>query len=397
MRIFIAISILVALLAAGSGKPVHAGTMDPVASELAAIRDGLNPGVKAEAKLRKTVDKLLAALGSIAPDTPLLAELKISGKVAATIEKSLAGRGNLDALLKQVAAESRTRVEEARQRISVAVALMPLAPKSRASLVKSLTAVDLGLASLTPAASASWTFKVLAKVAKYVDSVPWLPEQVVATWVTTSIRVAPGNEGLDLDGDTTVDNALGALAPLLSLLGLDLDAMLATVLTGSPNVMLIRMWWSENEGGVLVGLVNGLDDDGDLSDNFTGAESFVVAVGLGLDGHPIARVPTSFSAAGSFVTDPFESAGLTIPGLDLPLPETLPLGLAGTASAASNNGLIGFAIPVDLLASALVAMGQPDYTTTLRTVADIDLDSGTPGNEALSMALKFTSVPAAIR
>jgi hypothetical protein len=390
----LAISPLLLLLAAAPGRAAT-GFLDSVAAELAAARGTLDPGDPVEAKQVKTIDKILSAIGAVGADTPFPTEVKVAAKVAATIAKSLASFGDLATAVDAAADGYVDEVETAREKISVAIAMMAVDAKTRGALGKALAGIDKGLAPITPAASPAFVLKALSKVAKYAASVPSMPGEIESTWVVNTVSIPPATEGIDIDGDETIDNVLGSVVALLAG-SLDVNQQIADALAGSPNVLLIQMWWSDAAGLVMAGMANGADTDADLTDNFSGSESFLVATGLDTDGHPTVRAETTFGPTGAYTLD-VDSAGLTLPGLELTLPAGIPLEMAGTASAASNTGYIGFAVPVAVLAAIITGMGQPDPTAILTFLADIDLTPATSGNDAISAAMKYTAVPAGIQ
>ena len=114
----------------------------------------------------------------------------------------------------------------------------------------------------------------------------------------------------------------------------------------------------------------------------------------GDDGHPVLRTVTQ-CATGAAYTFLASGDGISIAGFEVP--SSVPFGIAGTASALSNDGVIGFALPTDqvvaLIEASLDTGGlNASIIAAIRNLSDIDTD-GDRIPDALSFALAFEAAP----
>jgi hypothetical protein len=216
-------------------------------------------------------------------------------------------------------------------------------------------------------------------------------------WVLSTIALAPATQGVDLDGDGTADNMLGSLRATAGTAGVDLDAMFAQLFAQAGGFTLIEMWSVQRISAdpfVLAGILPATDGDADSQNDFSGSGVFAVAAAdVDAAGHPNEAAVTGTSRHGAYAID-FTGRPVAFAGFSLPA--GAPVVVKGAATAASNSGRIGVAIPMTTLFAAIEAGGTPlnDFTkTVLMGFADLDVD-GTPGNDAISATFTFTAVAA---
>ena len=206
--------------------------------------------------------------------------------------------------------------------------------------------------------------------------------------VLTTVVVADDTQGADLDGDSTIDNAL---APL----GAVLDPVVAERLL--TNVHVVALQWGDvddwtTDASVRVGLLSAVDTDTDGTDNASGIDVFdargyldangratVAGDGVLAAGRLTAEVPADMFQVGTIA---FAVA--------------TPVHVDATPTAEHSVGTLAFGVTVDALASALTAEGVDDSLIALiGNLADLDLDGdGTP--EAVSMAFAFDATSCAL-
>lgn len=198
-------------------------------------------------------------------------------------------------------------------------------------------------------------------------------------WVATSLAVGAGDEGLDLDGDGSVDNVLAIAA---SALNPSIDEALA-----AGAALVVQFWAFDDwcfDDSFYGGLVVATDPDGDPSDNASG-ETFSGGDALDADGH------ATLSAEGAVDDSQYD---VWIPGAEVEIGGILlvaatPIHIQGVATPTDNAGLIGFGIGADDLRPFAESAGfDPDLVDSL---ADLDSD-GDGTLDALSIGFRFASV-----
>jgi len=207
--------------------------------------------------------------------------------------------------------------------------------------------------------------------------------------------------GVDVDGDGDADNSLSQILAAADELGLDLDVdgLLAQLIDTSPLVTLLQLWSIDSftdDPFVEIGVMVGLDTDGDTGDNASGTEEFAVSpLLLGDDGFPLARTVTWLeSAEFSVEVDPSD---FDLGGAELPL--TTVVRMVGRLTADGAEGQIGIAVPLELLAALIEAAADggvgalPPLGPLLALAADVDTD-GDGANDALALVIDFEAVPA---
>lgn len=199
--------------------------------------------------------------------------------------------------------------------------------------------------------------------------------------VVTAVAVAEAEEGADLDGDGTVDNALAPLGGVL-------DPIVAERLL--TNVHVVVLQWGDvddwtSDASVRVGLLSAVDTDTDGSDNASGVEA-LDAHGY-LDANGRATIAGSGALAAGRATaevpaDTFQVGTITFA-------VATAVHVDATPTAEHSVGTLAFGVAVDALASALTAEGVDDSLIGLiGNLADLDLD-GDGTAEAVSMAFSF--------
>jgi hypothetical protein len=194
--------------------------------------------------------------------------------------------------------------------------------------------------------------------------VPPAPRQ----FVTASLEVLPADEGMDLDGDGDVDNAIGAASVLL-------NAQLAGALADGSLILLAELAGVDSaldDTSVEVGFYLGLDTDADASNNLSGAAE------LGVDPRSVddnggPRAVGAGTIAGGVVE-------ATVPELELngflALSE-LRIRADGKGDlSALDSGVLAGALPAGVLAQNETARGNllDLFVSVLGAQPDIDLD-----------------------
>ncbi len=204
------------------------------------------------------------------------------------------------------------------------------------------------------------------------------------TFVTDSIAVGTSSEGFDLDGDGVIDNA-AALAKSL------LDPQLLDFTANQPEVLILQLWdlqdWCNDAVGV--GFINGLDTDGDPSDNHSGSEVFDPGADVDADGHAV--YAGAGTIAGSVVTGTIFHAQLNFGFVSIDT--ATPLYLSGTVAADGFSGIVGTAVDAVALGSFLESQGLPASLAT--SLADVDTD-GDGTADAVSAAFEVHTVTCGI-
>jgi len=380
------------------------GHLDDVRDEMEARRAELAGQVrdKATKKAMKRFEKGLRLLGKSKIEKSYRHEMKFAAKIAKIAEKKLPGETTLMALLEAARDAYRSDLTQARETLAQLAAVPGLGKKPRKKRAKDLKKADRAFAKADAADRLSKELKKLSKAARRLDELIGQDPGagLDAAWVVSALQAAPAGQGLDLDGDGTKDNVIGGLGSLLAQIdpSLDIATILEEQLANSPTVVLIRMWGVDSWAGdplVHAGLANGVDLDGDPSDNFSGSETFDASAGTAADGYPLLRTVTSLSSAGgysvAYTGSTLDIAGVTIDANAL-------VRVEGTATPAANDGVIGFAIPVDTVLQLIEDEGFtiPPLVQAFLPPADIDAD-GDGTVESWSGALLFESVPALIQ
>ncbi len=220
-----------------------------------------------------------------------------------------------------------------------------------------------------------------------------------ATFVVSAVGLSESGVDLDQDGDS--DNSLSAILAAADQLGLDLDVnmLFDELVSTNPVVTLLQIWRLDSftdDPFIQIGVVPGLDTDGDTGDNASGTEEFVVLPALlGDDGFPLARAAGTLESGGFSVA--VDSTDLDLGGVELPV--TTLIRLAGSLTEAGAEGQIGVAVPVEVLTALLAAAAEaevadlPPLGPILALAADVDTD-GDGDNDALALVLDFEAAPA---
>ncbi len=397
------IVLVVVFTASAVAASIGSGILDPLDSRLSALEGELSAGEQTRdvAKQLRRVGQLRRLLVKSKTAKSVANEAKAGAKVAKVASKfkgtdeelqvvvgtardahydiAVSAIGSIDVLLTQnpglqspgkKAGRARKRLEKRRNKIQ--------------------TLVDLAVAAADDAAA----YKLVARALKAGG--PYVSGGQTATWVVSGLGAS--DEGLDLDGDGSPDNALSTLLALAANFGqeIDIDAVLADAVSNGDTVTLLELWnldSLEKDAFIEIGMISGQDTDADASDNFSGSEQFEYGPGLDDDGHPSARTAASLANGRFDVT--FTGQEQTIGGIVLP--EDGVVRAIGTVSEPQVNGVFGVALPVaEFLDLVETATGQAVpflLQLAISNAADIDLD-GNGSADALSMAFDFESVRA---
>ncbi len=203
--------------------------------------------------------------------------------------------------------------------------------------------------------------------------------------VITDIEVAGRTEGIDLDGDSTADNALWVLGPLIDPLTDNIDenavVMILQVATDGELSEASRAW---------VGLLAGADQDGDRLDNDSGTESFAVA---DLDADGLAPAGVDVPLAAGHYTAVLADESIQVGALTFQA--ATGLHIDGQVSVDTHTGLLGFAMPIERLTDLTELLGSSEDAGELQALADIDTDGdGTP--DAISIVFAFSTTPCGV-
>jgi hypothetical protein len=285
-----------------------------------------------------------------------------------------------------------------REQLALAVESPTASKRLRKRWTSALARFDRALPAGTPPEILSERYRQLAAAAAAGKGFTPYDPGATYDWVLQTIELAPIGVGLDLDDDGTADNAVGGLRGPAALLGIDLDAMFADILQQEGSFALLEMWSVQKISGdpfVLAGLLTATDGDADPLNDFSGTGLFAVTADqVDASGHPAARVVTGTAKRGAYAID-FTGQTVNLPGFALPAGSKILV--EGTATASSNTGTIGVAIPMDLLFASIEAGGttlNDLVKAQLRALADLDTDPETQGKESMSAAFSFTGVAA---
>jgi len=330
-------------------------------------------------KTVKEIDKVLKVLAKPNTSIGYAKEVKAAAKIAKSFTKKLAGETALIVHLESARAAYRAELAAARTVLAGLV--------DTKKLEKQLKKADKALAKAALATMAKQELGKLAAAAKVLASYVGVESAPEATWVVKELEVA--KTGLDLDGDGDKDNALGGLGTTLALLGISVQDLIDDAMEASTNVILIQMWdvddWS-GDSEVRAGIMNGVDTDGDASDNYSGHETFDVTDFVGMDGHPLLKQTFPLGAGGVYEAT-WSGEKIEIGGIELP-PQTKVM-MEGTASPARNFGTIAVAIPKDVLLDVIEDAGYSRALAEFALASSWDLSGGT----AMSAAFTFDAVP----
>lgn len=203
--------------------------------------------------------------------------------------------------------------------------------------------------------------------------------------VVESVTVAPASQGRDLDGDGTIDNALGVLGGLV-------NPIIASGSSGATSVAILQVWGvNDGDQDVEVGFFGAVDVDNDPTDNFSGTEPFDGSLFVDAQGRALvtqATVMVNGDYSATLAQGTYIIGGLTIQ-------TATPVYLDGTATAGVHDGLLSFAIGVPALTAILQAFGQGALAPVVANLADVDTD-GDSIADALSVAFRVEGVPCVV-
>jgi hypothetical protein len=201
--------------------------------------------------------------------------------------------------------------------------------------------------------------------------------------VVSALRVMATAQGFDLDGDGTVDNALGSteafLNPLLNQQYGSIPLYAGTGITGL----------GPNNGVGELGIFALEDMDTDIADNFSGTEE----LSLSLGGGAVVTALVDVAPDGTYST--VLPAGTITIG-PIALPTSTPIHIEGTISADTHTGRLGAAVPQTAVDALAVQFGLPTFVINLVSgLADIDSD-GDGQADSISAGLRFEGVSCVI-
>ena len=370
------------------------GTLDPVDVQLLALQGTAEDG-SSDARL---LSKLRTALTKKSVSKSVAKEAKAGFKIAKKTAEPFAAAGDLADALGTARMLHRGYADTAVVEMTALIEGDTLSGRKLKKTTKRRDKVVQLLADADADAAPDdvTRYKLVAKAIKKAGPFVGANRQS-ALFVMSSLVLS--QDGADVDGDGDRDNALADAVDLASTLNPDLnvDETLAQLIGQSEVVTLIDVWSVddfETDAFVFVGLTQGNDFDGDLSDNFSGGETFSVPLGNGFDadGHPTARLPTSIVRGGFEVT----TDDLNIQNSPLPVQDAARFFLGADVTSSTLSGTIAFALPSDAFIEALADFGvevPPTFAGLIANLADIDTD-GDGEDDAISMAFDFTGVPA---
>lgn len=209
------------------------------------------------------------------------------------------------------------------------------------------------------------------------------------TWyhVVLELRALGTGVGFDLDGDGSVDNAIGGLAGTL-------NPLLADNYGSTHQYAVTQLWGVDTVDQLVdVGILGGADDDEDPSDNRSGVEPFtLIGPSLSADGHAPLYASTSVDPTTGAYEATLPAGTLRLGVLQVPV--ATPIYIRGEITAANHTGALGGAVRTDDLVVVLDAFGLGSLAALASLLADIDLDAdGEP--DAVSVAFGFDG-PAAV-
>ena len=332
----------------------------------------------------------------------LSAELSSVSKAAAIFEAKLSDQATLAGPFLDASLNYEQDVTGTRSGLALASTSESLSASARKKYKATLKRFDAALAAKVKPKTqiaaqllrASGAVKVGAGFTPYDQGTPF-------DWVISSLHIATGGVGVDLDGDRTPDNQLGAVAGQIAG-AIDIDQALADALASGGNFALIEMWSAKSlakpDPLVFVGMMPGTDGDADSGNNFTGAGTFAVGGGAvsPRDSFASSRTATALAKGGKFRMVLAEQL-VQFGGILLPTHSRLVI--EGKATATSNDGLIGIGFPISSVVTIAAIAGSPlgDTEIALLTLAaDLDLDPDIPGNDAISVSLTYTAAKATV-
>jgi hypothetical protein len=212
------------------------------------------------------------------------------------------------------------------------------------------------------------------------------PPPVVASHVVKNAQLAKNTEGVDLDGDGTVDNAIGYFGFLIN------DSIEAT-LADSSTVAVLQLVGIDDFANdeAELGIFPAEDTDDDTSDNLAGSETF--DGGSAVDNSGVAVSTAPITIADHKYTAELPSQTLTFGTYTLVA--ATPIYVVGEAYAPNNRGIIALGIDKDALKDELDKNGYSQYSGLIDTLADLDTD-GDDEMDAVSAALSFGSTTCTI-
>lgn len=209
-----------------------------------------------------------------------------------------------------------------------------------------------------------------------------------AAWhhVISYMEILPSEEGLDLDGDGDVDNALGFLSEWIPTDGV------GDFLADADTLLILQTWGVEDaDQKVGIGALSGTDSDEDPSDNFDG-ETFVVAAGVRPTGRALVSVETTLGQDGSYEAE-LPAAPLDLGVITIPI--GAPWNVVAKTTAGGQEGFFGTAIAIKDIQALLRQNNLGFLANGVAQFADVDLD-GDGTDDALSLAVGFEAVPCQI-
>lgn len=202
-----------------------------------------------------------------------------------------------------------------------------------------------------------------------------------ANWAITRFEVAGRNDGFDLDGDGSTENALWVAGALL-------DPLIATGMANAQRLTALQLagindWQDDDQ--LRLGLMLVSDTDGDPSDNSSGTEVFDARAQIDANGQALVSYPTALSG-GSYVLS-FATSTLVIGGIDIDT--STDIFIAGTPTPSTHSGRIGFGVETTTLVNALSVVGaSEELIRVLSGLADLDMD-GDGTNETISSSFAY--------
>lgn len=192
--------------------------------------------------------------------------------------------------------------------------------------------------------------------------------------VMVTFQVAERGDGIDLDGDGALDNAVWSLAA-------GIDPVLAQARDISTQALVLQVSGLEDMASLTAAVRLALLSAQPVSE---GAWSGGVAVDD--DGLALVAVDTEL-VDGAHETILLDDT-LTIGALTLEA--STPIHVHGTVDADQHSGLIGLGIGTDVLIAALAQAGSTEGAAVIAQSADLDTD-GDGEEDAISMAFAFTA------
>lgn len=390
-----AVAALVAAAAATAWSHGVSGRTDAVEAAASAARDALASDAP-RAKLAAKVGALLARKSN---DASLSNELRSMSAASRIAETRLADREELATAFDATVPGYLSDLASARTALAIAAASPQVKAKLRAKYQRALAKFDRFLPERAAAAAPrADTFAAYANAAAQAKGFTPYDSGASYLWVLSSLRTAASKQGVDLTGDGKPDNQFGAIQTLLTLFGggFDLDQAFAGAVGQDGRYAMIEMWMVQDlakaDPFVLAGALGATDSDADPSNDLGGSGTFVAdPATIAEDEHALVRVGTSLASGGKYRID-LTGQALALGGFDVP-DGTLVV-IEGTATASSNAGFIGMAIPKAQVIDILTAQGVDvsAFQAALTALADVDTD-GDGTKDAISISLAFTSVP----